>query len=150
MAKVGAPTTYTYEMSEKICAAVVQSDRGLQHICATNEGFPDAATVYDWRFRDPEFDDRYLKAKRFQAQRRAEELNELGETARKFAYTDKDGILRLDSGILGSYKLDADNFKWTSARLAPMLFGDKKTLDINDVTPTHEERLKHLNSDDVV
>ena len=121
----GRPTDYTEELAQRICEAVATTPRGLDYICEQNPDFPNQNTIYKWRYRHLQFSENYRKAKCAQAEIMAEKMDTLGEMARATAYVDEKGVTRIDAGIMASYKLDADNHKWSAARLLPHLYGDK-------------------------
>lgn len=66
--KGGRPTIYSEEMVGFICDKVAMHAMSLRKICEKYPEMPNADTIQCWRWRYPEFSERYLAAKRIQAE----------------------------------------------------------------------------------
>lgn len=136
----GRPTIYTPELVDLICQRVATHTCGLTPLCEMYEDMPHRDTVNEWRYRYPEFSDKYAEAKRFQAELMAEEINEIA--SQKHYYIDAEGNKRVDSGFIASQRLIVDSIKWQASKLAPKIYGDKTHNTV--VTVSHEDALKYL------
>lgn len=143
--KGGRPTTYTPELGDLVCELVSTHDCGLEELCETYKDImPAWRTIYQWRWKQPEFAQKYNEAKRQQHILMAEKLNHFMAAALKdYGYIDKNGVMRIDGGVASLVKMESDVRKWTIARTAQKEYGDKHQLEVNDVT-NHEDRLKQL------
>lgn len=130
MAKVGRPSKYTTELGEEICHEISKSIVSLKALCNKNPHWPHPDTIFDWVNKHEEFHLKYDQARRRQAEVNAERLHEFAEDLPTFI--DKDGIERVDSGMLGKHKLLADIKKWQASKLAPKIYGDKQTVTVED------------------
>lgn len=124
----GRPTLYTDDLADEICEAIATGEKGLDHICADNDHFPIARNIYKWMFNNDDFRLKYLKAREAQAHLFAQRITDL--KADVPTYIDKDGVERIDAGMLGRAKLEMDGLKWSAARLAPRHYGDRKEVDM--------------------
>ena len=109
---VGRPSLYNEAVVSKICAAIAESELGLEDICAADDSLPHQATVYRWLDAHPEFRERYARA---QEQRAAL----VAENALKDALTVDDPT----HAQLARLRFDAR--KWLAGKLAPKKWGDK-------------------------
>ena len=128
MTKIGRPTLYTEKLADEICEAIAISKKGVEHICAAHDHFPHSSNVYKWVFNNELFRAKYLKARESQAHLFANRLATLSEEVP--TYIDKDGVERIDAGMLGRAKLEMECLKWSAARLAPRNYGERKEVDI--------------------
>lgn len=122
----GRPSTFTQDVADLICERIVESDYGLEQICAS-EDLPSARTVYRWLNEHDDFRQQYARAKEAQGHVQA-------ERGLKEAITATDAAL-------GRLKWDAR--RWTASKLAPKQYGDKLELG-GQVTLTHESALDEL------
>ena len=125
--KVGRPCIYNLELADKICHLVATNPVGIDKICQANPELPDARTVNDWRFKFPEFSQKYREAKESQAELYANQTLEIADT--DVTFTDKDGITRVDSGMVAWQKLKINARQWHASKMAPKIYGDKMALD---------------------
>lgn len=137
----GQPTKYNLEMATRICEKVACSTESLKNILASEPDFPCRDTVYLWLYKHKEFSDMFAQAKMTQAQRMAEELDEIA--SEKAYYIDADGNKRVDPGYTASQRLIADTRKWIACKMIPKVYGDRQTIE-QTVTVKHEDALKEL------
>lgn len=119
MARTGRPSTFTPEIGEEICARMVESDFGLEHICDADD-MPCARTVWKWLASGdhPEFVQQYARAKERQGHIQAERALK--------------GALEATDASLGRLHWDAR--RWAASKLAPKAYN----------TETH----KHVGGDE--
>lgn len=128
VAKVGRPTSYTPELAKKICDKIASGYKSLDKLHSEHKDwFPDSDTILEWRNLHPEFSAQYLDAKRMQAELGAEELKKVSESVMNCIYIDKEGNKRIDQGAVSALSLISNNIKWATGRLAPKLYGERKT-----------------------
>lgn len=108
----GRPSTYTQELADSLCEALVESDFGLEQVCDGNDKFPSARTVFRWVENNEEFRQQYVRAKASQAEVQA--------------YRGLKEALGATDAQLGRLKWDAR--RWAASKLGPRAWGDK--LDI--------------------
>ena len=106
------------------------------------EDFPTPFTIFNWIHNKPEFSDLYWQARHSQAAAIADSIAEEYEDVQTF--TDNNGIERIDSGMLGRAKLATESKRWFASKMAPKLFGDKNTEDLQDKNQKVEEELAAL------
>ena len=107
--KVGAPTTFTAEMGDRICAWIAEG-KTLYSFCL-QEGTPNIATVSDWRRTQPVFDKNYARARDDGWDVFAEKLIERSIDVRpEYAQ---------------SRRLEIDAGKWYLSKVAHRRYGDR-------------------------
>ena len=111
MARTGRPTDYSPELAKKICAAL-SGGMSLRRLCMQDD-MPNAATVYDWLWRYPDFNDKYARAKEDRAESYADEIAEIADNQ------------ELDPN---SRRVMIDARKWVACKFAPRKYGDKVTV----------------------
>ena len=100
---------------------------------------PVQQTVYNWMFRNPEFMERYTRAREEQAETHADQIVDIAdETPTLVPILDKDGNVidvKMDSAYLMWQKNRMDARKWTAMKLKPKRYGDKVTHSGDDTNP---------------
>ena len=100
---------------------------------------PVQQTVYNWMFRNPEFMERYTRAREEQAETYADQIVDIAdETPTLVPLLDKDGFVidvKMDSAYLMWQKNRMDARKWTAMKLKPKRYGDKVTHSGDDTNP---------------
>lgn len=119
----GQPTKYNPEIAEKICSLIATNAKGLNVLIKENN-LPDKQTIFNWLHKYPEFFDHYMRAKENQAHVLVDKMliipNEVP------VIYDKEGNVRIDSGMLGRAKLEMDSLRWCASILAPKFYSDAK------------------------
>lgn len=128
---VGRPTDYTPELGQRICDLIATHPVGYETIRQMFPDLPVRKVVLGWRRKFPDFGDKYLAAKRFQAEIMVEEIDDMLPHEVK-TYYDSEGNERIDSPSASLAIAKANNRKWTAARLAPKYYGDN--VDVNEVS----------------
>jgi hypothetical protein len=118
--KACRPSIYDDELADLICERVATNSIGLAKLCAKYDDMPSEVTIYQWRYKYPEFAEKFRQAKMFQAEVLAESINELCDIE---SYMDEYGVERVDSGIVARQRLKIDSIKWQASKLAPKLYG---------------------------
>ena len=111
--KVGRPSDYNEEITDLICEEIAIG-RALHKLCEERDDFPAEGTVYRWLEKHPEFQEKYIRARERQAERRAEELILIADTA-------------TDAAIARN---QIDVRKWVAAKLLPKKYGDRTITEI--------------------
>lgn len=111
----GRPSSYTDELAADLCERVIESDYGLEQVCAADD-MPSPRTVYRW-LADPNksrdaFRQMYARAKELQGHVQADRGT-------------KEALEATDAS-LGRLKWDAR--RWNAARLARKVYGDTVAL----------------------
>lgn len=123
----GRPTDYDSDMADYIIDRVASTSCGLKTLCETDPKFPSQETVNLWRWKHPEFSERYLAAKQMQAHLLAESCEE--EAKEKLFYTDASGSQRVDDGFTKAQKLLIDTRRWHISKIAPQTYGDRRLVE---------------------
>lgn len=137
----GRQSMYTDELAQAICDKIAVCTDSLKDILASNPEWPCAETIYTWIHKNEQFSEMYARAKRVQAQRMAEELEEIAKE--RSYYIDAEGNRKVDSGFVASQRLIADTRKWIACKLVPRIYGDKQQIE-QTVTIKHEDALSEL------
>lgn len=135
----GRPTLYTEELGRRICDLIATHAHGLPTIIRIYPDLPDRQTIYNWMQRYRSFFDSYMRAKEQQAHLLADEVLEVSKNVP--TYEDKDGINRIDSGMLGRSKLEMDGLRWSAGVLAPRFYKETKNAEQSN-TEIHKDLMK--------
>ena len=112
-----------------ICARMAEGV-SLRSICLADD-MPDKATVFRWLAAHKEFRDQYARAREARADAMAEEILEISDDDRDDAITDPEsGATRLNAEFVARSRLKVDTRKWLMARMAPKVYGDKVTQEL--------------------
>jgi hypothetical protein len=112
--KKGAPTTYTKEMADRICAWKAEG-RTLSSFCKL-DGTPELQTVYNWQDAHPDFFEKYARA----TDRGMDVLAELA--------VDEASIASLPPERVQAARLAFDARRWYASKIAPRRYGEKLDL----------------------
>lgn len=140
----GPLSPYTPELADWVCEIVATHPIGLERLYTQfkDQGFPNSDTIIKWRHKHPEFQEKFLNAKRFQALIYMEQAYEIADNALgDLIETDKG--LAPNSTAVARAKLQVETRKWVVSRLLPKIYGEKTYVE-NKVTMSHEEMLKEL------
>ncbi len=142
---IGRPSSYSPELADAICEAIALDHRGLDPICESREDFPTSRTVRNWMLREPEFFQKYARAKEIQMEYLESQLLALSDDDSN----DVLGTMPNNASVQRS-RLMVDTRKWLMCKLAPKRFGDKVEhsgqvdIGLADQLRAAEERLKKL------
>lgn len=127
--KMGAPSTYTDALAEKICGLIEEgySERQI----AKMPGMPAAMTMRRWKDEHPDFCARSARAREASAERfddeRMEEVNDLRATADLYAADGRD----MPKGYVEAKKVVIQELARSAALRNDSLFGDRKTVKVD-------------------
>ena len=142
--KQGRPTTYTPELANYVCHMIATHACGMGKLTEMYEEFPHKSTIYSWFYKHESFNNQYLEARRLQANVLADSMLDLPQNISRFE--DKDGVQRIDSGILGQAKLSMEVLKWHASKMAPKIYGDKYVEDLRADNERVKRELEELRS----
>jgi methionine synthase II (cobalamin-independent) len=106
----GHASTYTEETADEICQRIAAGESVLA--ISSDSGMPSHTTIYKWLFNNPEFADKYARAREAQADVYAQQIVDIADAA-------------TDAGIA---RLQMDARKWAASKLAAKKYGDKLDL----------------------
>jgi len=123
------PSDYSPELTAVMCARMAEGV-SLRSICLADD-MPDKATVFRWLAAHKEFRDQYARAREARADAMAEEILEISDDDRDDSITDPEsGATRLNAEFVARSRLKVDTRKWLMARMAPKVYGDKVTQEL--------------------
>lgn len=124
----GRPTKYNDELGKLICERVAANPVGLETLLTLYDDMPDHSTIKAWRKQYAQFSAWYLEAKSFQSQLLVEEIDSMID-GQIIYVTDDKGNERIDPPSASLLIAKINNRKWTAARLAPKIYGDKQVIE---------------------
>jgi|SRR6185437_37721 len=127
---MGRPSTYTPEIADKICERISSTLLGTTQV-AEEFGIT-RETLFKWRFRHPEFADKYARAKENQQELAAEEILEIADDSSRDTKTIKRGKEEFEvenSEWINRSRLRVETRKWLMSKLAPKKYGDKLAME---------------------
>jgi hypothetical protein len=143
--KTGRPTDYTEELGEEICIAIATSSKGIKSLCKIYSHWPSPKTVFEWRLKNKQFSDRYIKAKHHQVEVIVDELLEIADDTSRdtIVKTDDAGNEKLvcNTEWINRSRIRIDTRKWLAAKLCPRLYGDKVHLNVDEENASQATRL---------
>lgn len=77
----GRPVLYSEELVELICKKIATNAMSLQKICKAFPELPSHQTINEWRWQYPGFSDRYISAKKIQAELMFDDCLEIADDA---------------------------------------------------------------------
>ena len=110
------PFDWTPEIEEKILTEIMCGS-SLARICGTERDpdLPSESTFYARLAKDPEFSERYARAREAQGHREADEIREIADLATP------------EQAQVAKLRIDAR--KWRASKLAPKVYGDRQTVE---------------------
>jgi hypothetical protein len=110
------PSLYTEEIAAEICTRLSHGET-LSKICK-DDHLPSRTTVLKWVNEDPNYGNRFARARDLQFEYWADNLADVGDAVR-----DK-------PEQVPAARLDSENKRWLLARLKPSLYSEKFQADI--------------------
>jgi hypothetical protein len=107
----GRPTSYTEEVADSLCEHIALG-MSLRSFCAL-DGSPRVPTVYRWLQSNPEFRERYARAREDQAETHADEIVSIADLAED----------------VNKARLQIDARKWVAAKLKPKKYGETQKIE---------------------
>lgn len=130
----GRPTLYSQELSDEICAHIADG-LSVRKICAM-EGMPNMVTIFNWLAKHDEFVKQYTHAREIQAESHADGMVDLADEPPERTATGS-----IDPASVNDKRLRIDTRKWIASKLLPKKYGDRQTIDLNDVTPKTQDEV---------
>lgn len=112
---MGRPSTYSEEMADLICEKITEG-MSLRKICML-DGFPKSSAVYVWLDRNPDFADKYARAREAATEDMLEEILEIADNTELDA---QDKRVRIDTR------------KWAMGKLKPKKYGEKQVHEVGN------------------
>ena len=141
----GAPTKYTQEIADKICAMITEGC-SIRTICA-KEGMPCAQTFFNWLRAHKEFLEQYTHAKQEQAEALIEDMLDIADDGTNDYTKNDEGYIANGEHIQRS-RLRIETRKWLASKLKPKKYGEKVDLTSNGKEINFAVKLGDLNADD--
>lgn len=110
--KPGRPSTFTQEISDKICAQITQG-YSIRKICGADD-MPAVVTFFEWLRLHKEFAKQYAHAKEEQADAFAEDILDISDNA--------------TNENIQVAKLQVDSRKWLASKFKAKKYGDSTQL----------------------
>lgn len=121
--KMGAPTKYSVELADKICAMLMQG-KSLNKICP--ELGINITTVWDWLNKYQDFSTKYVRAREAQADLLAEEIVSIADELEIEAKHQGETVtFDVSATAVQRNRLRVDARKWYASKLAPKKYADK-------------------------
>jgi hypothetical protein len=127
---VGRPSTYTPELTDKICALLAEG-KSVRYI-ADLDGMPASSTIFQWLRKIPEFTEQYEKAKEESADALVSEMLDIASEMPMIYEANAEGEMvatKLDSAGVARNRLRVDVIKWQASKLKAKKYGDKAVLE---------------------
>jgi hypothetical protein len=136
--KGGRPRKYSRKLADEICR-LISSGISLNKI-EKMPGMPSYQTVMRWLWRDhPDkdwFRQNYAWSREIQAERMAEEINDIADDSEKDYEIDPDtGLAKFCKESVLRARLRVDARKWTASKLLPKKYGEKLELSGDSQSP---------------
>jgi hypothetical protein len=138
----GRPTIYTEEIVDTICERLCTGE-SLRSILKT-EGMPSMPTVMRWLMNRPEFESKYVRARRLQAEVWADEMIDIADDSTN-DYMEKKGGTELNAENIQRSKIRLEQRRWYAEKLLPKVYGPKIAIGGTDDLPP----IKTINALDV-
>lgn len=132
----GRPRRCTPAVTRRICERLMAGE-SLRAICADPQ-LPSEGTVYRAIATDPKFQEQYVRARRAQAERYADELIAIADTpaiGRKIVTRFGGERETIEGDMVERSRLRVDTRKWVLARLLPRRYGDRLELAGSEDAP---------------
>ena len=133
----GRPSTYNEEIGDLICKGLTEG-RSLKRMTEEDENIPAMSTIFEWIWGNPEFSEKYTKARQVQAEGFVDEIMDISDKGGVFHY-DQDGNKKIDPASIQRARLMVDTRKWYASKIIPKIYGDQAknmlsvTVDNKDV-----------------
>ena len=142
----GRPSLYSEEIAAKIEDLMVNRGWPLKSI-AKSEGMPALATIYRWRWNNPEFDKRITRAREGLAEWYFSKINEIQEDLETLAENaelgDPVSIARVDVRLAVARQRTAA-LQWMAQKVGPKAYGDRKIISGDSDNPVQVETTRRF------
>jgi hypothetical protein len=126
----GRPSTYNNAKADEICDRLAGGE-SLLKICQ-DDLIPPQSVVFQWLHRNPEFAEKYARARESWAEAEFERMFEIADTVLigEKVKTSSDGTVETITGdMVERAKLQVDARKWALARMSVRRFGDRQAIE---------------------
>jgi hypothetical protein len=135
--RMGRPSSYCDEVATEICDRMA-SGQGLRQICSADD-MPARTTVLRWLDSNPDFRDRYARAREALMDFYSEEILKIAfdDSGDFFIERDKRGrdMMVANHARVQRDRLKVDSLKWIMSKLAPRRYGERP---VDDAPPVSE------------
>jgi hypothetical protein len=126
----GRPSKYSPELADKICAALAEGKPMTKVAPELDVGLP---TVYRWLAENPEFRDRYARAREDQADTLADDILSIADEDPKILFDEIKGedVYRVDGAAVQHQRNRIEARKWIASKLKPKKYGERQQIDVD-------------------
>lgn len=120
------PTNYKDQYADAICEKIATSSKSMKTIC--EELKLPVGTVLAWLSREPKFQEKYARAKEWQAEYMAEEMLDIADDGSNDFMTVVKGDKTYEvenKEWTNRSRLRVDTRKWIASKLKPKKYGDR-------------------------
>lgn len=137
--KVGRPSIYSDELSQLICEKIATHAISIRKLCQMYPELPNHDTISVWRWRYPDFSDRYLAAKRSQAELMFDDCLEIADDGKNDWM---ESISKEDQPI--GWRLNGEHVQRSKLRIETRMKLNARLSQNNDKPPPHQSELEKL------
>ena len=133
---------FSQAIADLVCVRIAQGEP-LAQICR-DEGIPSATTIRNWQDADPEFSCAIARAREVGFDVLAESCLEIADDGRNdyMEKANQSGALEFNAEHVQRSKLRIDTRIKLLAKWDPKRYGERQTVDFNDVTPKTPEQVE--------
>ena len=113
----GRPSTYDEKIADRICKELTEG-RSLKRLIEEEKDIPAMSTIFEWIWRNPEFSEKYTKARKVQAEGFIDEIMDIS-----------DGTCIKGGSDVQRARLMVDTRKWYASKVIPKVYGDRLQLE---------------------
>ncbi len=134
---LGRPSDYNEETALKICERLAEGE-SLRAICLDDD-MPSKSSVFRWLDANQSFRDQYARAREFQADTMADEIQDIADDGTndwmEKRLNDGSVIEVVNHEHIQRSRLRVDTRKWVASKLKPKKYGDKLDLGSDPERP---------------
>ena len=128
----GRPTMYSEELVAELLDDIAHTHLPNVDVCNSKDHYPAVKTMYQWRTLNPEFADRYARAKQQQVEARVENLiTETYDDSQDFKEV-APGRYQCNNAYANRLRVRAGIIQWYAAKKDAANFGEKRLEDKMD------------------
>ena len=130
--KRGRPSAYSTDRADRICDLLL---KGLSLAAVSRRrGMPTQTTMLKWLAAHPDFEVRYVHARQYYAEVMFDEMIQIADDAsgdwiEKVSGKNGEVFMAANLEHINRSKLRVDTRRWILARMAPLKYGDKLSID---------------------
>jgi hypothetical protein len=124
---------YSAELGDSICDLISTNPESLHTLAETHDWMPDPAIILKWRWKIPEFAEKFRRARSNQCIVRIERgYDLLCDDSNDYIYDDVAKKMRYNAAYFDRLKMKIDLMKFEVAKLASRLYGDRIHIETDD------------------